>query len=447
MQPQLWTSSMLGCGFNFDNSYLTLPQRFFSKLKPTAVANPTMVILNHELAQSMELDFSILNRNQQAELFAGNCLPEGSEPFAQAYAGHQFGHFTLLGDGRALVWGEHLTPNNARFDIQFKGSGPTPYSRRGDGRAALGPMLREYLVAEAMHHLGIPTTRSLAVVTTGEPVRRETIHPGAILTRVASSHIRVGTVDLVIDWMRVGFVHGVMNTDNMSVTAKTMDYGPCAFMDGYDPNTVFSSIDNMGRYAYSNQPKVVEWNLARFAETLLPLIDQDIKQAVAIAEDCMNRFSLIYHGKWLAMMRAKLGLAGDFETDTALITDLLNWLQQTHADYTNTFRDLSQIDKPAGEPYQDKAFAEWYQRWQARLKQNSIPFASALDLMKQTNPAIIPRNHKVEQALTAAENGNYELFYNAVEAFKTPYSDDSNLQHYRTPAKPSERIYQTFCGT
>jgi uncharacterized protein YdiU (UPF0061 family) len=344
-----------------------------------------------------------------------------------------------------------------------------------------------------MQALGVPTTRSLAVVTTGEDVLRETMLPGAILTRVASSHIRVGTfefaaaqgdktmvetlldytinrhdpdldgadnkacaclervmerqADLIVHWMRVGFIHGVMNTDNMTISGETIDYGPCAFMDAYDPNTVFSSIDQMGRYAYANQPVIAQWNIARLAEALLPLIDADMDKAVDKAEKAVNRFPALYKTKWLAMMRAKLGLFGTQDGDEKLISDLLGWMQHNHADWTNTFRDLSMREKPAGQPYDTKPFTAWYERWQARLGQNTKPLKSSLCLMKNTNPAIIPRNHKVEEALEAATAGNLQPFHDLLAALKEPYKDSAALTPYQSPPSPSQRVYQTFCGT
>jgi len=489
--------AMKDCGFHFQNTYTTLPEGFYTRLAPVAVPAPDMVILNNDLAASLGLDFSALSDQEQAALFAGNELPEGAEPFAQAYAGHQFAHFTMLGDGRAHIWGEHITPDGRRVDIQFKGSGRTPYSRRGDGRAVLGPMLREYIISEAMHALEIPTTRSLAVVTTGEDVLRETILPGAILTRTAASHIRVGTfefaaaqggeamveplldytinrydpelkdadnkalslvervmerqADLIVHWMRVGFIHGVMNTDNMALSGETIDYGPCAFMDAYHTNTVFSSIDQMGRYAYANQPVIAQWNIARLAEALLPLIDADMDKAVKKAEETVNRFSRLYKTKWLAMMRAKLGLFGAQSGDEKLISDLLDWMQQNHADYTNTFYDLGRSlttgNKPEGQPYDTKAFTAWYEDWQARLQQNSKPMKSSLCLMKNTNPAVIPRNHKVEEALEAATAGNLKPFHGLLAVLKEPYKDSDTLKPYQSPPAASERVYQTFCGT
>lgn len=484
---------MKKCGFQFENSYLSLPGRFYTKLVPLPACAPEMIILNEDLATSIGLDFLNLSKKEQATLFAGNKMPPGSEPFAQAYAGYQFGHFAMLGDGRAHIWGEHITPGDKRVDIQFKGSGRTPYSRRGDGRAALGPMLREYIMSEAMHALGIPTTRSLAVVATGEDVMRETPLPGAILTRVAASHIRVGTFDfaavqedkalietlldytisrhdpdlkeadnkalaflravmnrqsdLIVHWMRVGFIHGVMNTDNMALSGETIDYGPCAFMDAYDSNTVFSSIDHMGRYAYANQPVIAQWNIARLAEALLPLINEDSDKAIQIAKKEIGKFPSIYQAKWLNMMRAKLGLFGTKTGDNELISDLLDWMQRNHADYTNTFLDLSQKNKPAGTLYETKIFTNWYERWQARLKQNTKPLKYSLSLMKSVNPAIIPRNHNVERALETATSGDLKPLHDLLSVLKEPYKNQDFLRDFQSPPSQSERIYQTFCGT
>ncbi len=370
-------------GWRFDNTYSKLPNLFISNISPIPVKSPELIILNDDLAKQLGLNFSLVSKKELSNLFSGNSLPEGSKSIAQAYAGHQFGHFTMLGDGRAVLMGEHISKNNERFDIQYKGSGQTPFSRNGDGRAALGPMLREYIISEAMHSLNIPTTRSLAVVKTGEDVVRENILQGAILTRVASSHLRVGTfqyvamrnneselrtlvdytinrhypnikksknkaldllkvlielqIDLVVNWMRVGFIHGVMNTDNMSVSGETIDYGPCAFMDTYDPQTVFSSIDELGRYAYFNQPSITKWNLARFAECLIALIDPKKEKAIEIATETINSFDKSYETKWINMMRDKLGLFGQDQKDQVLIIDLLTWMHKNKADYTNTF--------------------------------------------------------------------------------------------------------------
>ena len=484
---------MAGSGFNFDNTYIHLPKAFYTELSPVPVRKPEMVIFNAPLSTDMGLDFSGISTDVKAALFSGNIMPEGSEPLAQAYAGHQFGHFTMLGDGRAIVWGEHITPSGQRLDIQFKGSGPTPYSRGADGRAVLGPMLREYIISEAMHALNIPTTRSLAVVTNGEKVYRETGLPGAILTRIASSHIRVGTfeyaalqqdkgiiqtlvnytidrhypwikeehnktlsllkaviekqADLITHWMRVGFIHGVMNTDNMTLSGETIDYGPCAFMDAYDPRTVFSSIDHMGRYAYANQPDIAQWNLARLAETMLPLLDDEIEKAADTTQEAVNGFGALYKDKWLSMMRAKLGLFGARAEDESLITDLLDWMQRAGADYTNTFRHLTEEKPPQGKPYNDKTFKEWYTRWQAQLAKNTKPLKSSLSLMRANNPAVIPRNHKVEQVLDAATNGDLKPLKDLLTALQEPYKNRPDLKPYQSPPKPEERVYQTFCGT
>lgn len=480
-------------GWQLEYSYLDLPGLLYAKVEPEPVASPGMVVFNKSLAKTLSLDVSPYSKDELAAVFAGNALPKGVQPIAQAYAGHQFGHFTMLGDGRAHLIGEQVTPDGSRFDIQLKGSGRTPYSRRGDGRAVLGPMLREYLTSEAMAALGIPTTRALAVVTTGEPVQRETLLPGAILTRVAASHIRVGTfqfaaatqdrsalqelldytlerhdpdlieadnkalalldatiqrqADLVVHWMRVGFIHGVMNTDNTAISGETIDYGPCAFMDAYDPATVFSSIDVNGRYAYANQPAIIAWNLARLAEALLPLIDEDADRAVQIAEAKVNGFADVYRGKWLAMMRGKLGLLGSDEGDYQLITDLLAWMKSNHADYANTFRDLASQTKPENPPYDCRAFTDWHARWQTRLEQNDQPPAAARQLMQRTNPAVIPRNHKVEEALAAATEGDLEPFRALQKALESPYEDHEGLSPYQSPPEPGERVYQTFCGT
>ena len=375
--------------WNFDNSYSRLPDVFKENIKPVKVKKPELVLLNQKLAKTLNLNFYNIDKNELSALFAGNILPKDSNSIAQAYAGHQFGHFTMLGDGRAVLIGEHLSKSYVRYDIQFKGSGKTAFSRNGDGRAALGPMLREYIISEAMHHLNIPSTRSLAVAKTGEEIMRETPLQGAILTRVASSHIRVGTfqyvaarnkideleillnyvikrhypalinsknkaldllnvlidkqIDLVVNWMRVGFIHGVMNTDNMTISGETIDYGPCAFMDTYEPKTVFSSIDKMGRYAYCNQPAITKWNLSRFAECLIPLIDKDEDKAVQSATELINTFGKKYEEKWLNMMKNKLGLLGEDNKDKFLIVDLLTWMHQNKVDYTNTFCYLMEL--------------------------------------------------------------------------------------------------------
>jgi len=480
-------------GWHFDNTYSKLPDIFLSKISPIPVKSPDLVILNDNLSKELDLNFSTKNKADLSQLFSGNLLPKDSKAIAQAYAGHQFGHFTMLGDGRAILMGEHLTKGNRRFDVQFKGSGKTPFSRNGDGRAALGPMLREYIVSEAMHALRIPTTRSLAVVKTGENVLRDTPLPGAILTRVASSHLRVGTfqyitskkdegnlktlvnytidrhysdikdsknkaldllkklmerqIKLVINWMRVGFIHGVMNTDNMAVSGETIDYGPCAFMDAYDPQTVFSSIDQLGRYAYFNQPSITKWNLARFAECLIPLIDENKDKAIKIATETINRFEKIYEIKWLNMMRDKLGLFGEDPKDQVLILDLLTWMHQNKADYTNTFCFLMNEKIENEEIYNNEDFHIWRQRWQDRLKLNNNTPEKYFKLMRSVNPLIIPRNHKIEEVLEAANNNNLKPMKNLLNILEKPYENQNKIFEYQSPAPISNEKYQTFCGT
>ena len=479
-------------GWCFDNTYFKLSDIFKEDIKPIPVKKPELVLLNKTLAENLNLNFSNLDNQELSELFSGNSLPKGSNSIAQAYAGHQFGHFTMLGDGRAVLIGEHLSKDGKRYDIQFKGSGKTAFSRNGDGRAALGPMLREYIISEAMNGLRIPTTRSLAVVKTGEDVIRETSLPGAILTRIASSHIRVGTfqyiaarqkkdeievllnyvidrhypdiknsknkatellsivlekqINLVVNWMRVGFIHGVMNTDNMSISGETIDYGPCAFMDTYDPKTVFSSIDQMGRYAYFNQPIITKWNLSRFAECLIPLIDKNQEKAIQLATEIINSFEKKYEEKWLNMMRDKLGLFGMDEKDKFLILDLLTWMHQKKIDYTNIFCHLMNENIKEDKDYEDEDFKNWKKRWNERLKTNNNTPEKSLKLMRSANPIVIPRNHKVEEALEAAEKNNFKPIAQIVEILKDPYSQQKNIINYQIPSN-SEKKYQTFCGT
>ena len=478
-------------GWHFDNTYLKLSKTFREEIKPTPVHDPNLVILNEELAKDLNLDFSKIDNKDLAKLFSGNVLPNDTNTIAQAYAGHQFGHFTMLGDGRAVLLGEHLVNNTKRFDIQFKGSGRTSFSRSGDGRAVLGPMLREYIISEAIHALNIPTTRSLAVVSTGEKVVRENLLPGAILTRVASSHIRVGTfqyiaakqniddlttlVDytierhypeiqssnnkaldllslvmekqcqLVINWMRVGFIHGVMNTDNMTLSGETIDYGPCAFMDHYDPKTVFSSIDKFGRYSFSNQPPITKWNLARLAECLIPLIDKNEDQAIKIATEIIDNFQNIYEIKWLNMMRDKLGLFGEDKNDLELINNLFNWMQSNKADYTNTFCYLMNISSIQDQIYKDKDFIDWSKNWGERILINGGSKENSLELMKKNNPIVIPRNHKVEEVLEAANNNDLKPMYELLSILKKPYTKQINIEKFQTPS--NNQNYQTFCGT
>jgi serine/tyrosine/threonine adenylyltransferase len=478
-------------GWHFDNTYSKLSNIFKEEIKPTPVHDPKLIILNDKLAKDLNLNFSEIEKKDLSQIFSGNTLPEGSNTIAQAYAGHQFGHFTMLGDGRAVLLGEHLVKNVNRYDIQFKGSGRTSFSRSGDGRAVLGPMLREYIISEAIHALNIPTTRSLAVVKTGEKVVRENLLPGAILTRVASSHIRVGTfqyiaakqniddlnilVDytinrhypeiqsskhkaldllnlvmerqckLVVNWMRVGFIHGVMNTDNMAISGETIDYGPCAFMDYYNPKTVFSSIDKMGRYSFINQPPITKWNLARLAECLIPLIDKDEDIAIKIATETIDNFQNVYEKKWLNMMRDKLGLFGEQNNDLRLINELLNWMEINQADYTNTFCYLMNININDNKIYEDKNFKNWFKNWQKRISFNNGSKENSINLMKKNSPTVIPRNHKVEEVLEAANNDNLKPMNDLLNIIKKPYTEQKNIGSFQYPSKNMN--YQTFCGT
>lgn len=489
-------SNKIEAGWNLDNSYARLPQTFYSKLNPTPVRLPKLIVINRSLAKDLGLNDKALEGEEGVAIFAGNQLPKGAEPLAQAYAGHQFGHFNMLGDGRAILLGEQITPDGEQVDIQLKGSGRTPFSRGGDGRAGLGPMLREYIISEAMHALGIATTRSLAVVTTGESVYRETEQPGAIMTRVAASHIRVGTfqyaahwgkdddlqaladytlhrhfpdvkagendnpyllllqevikrqADLIAKWQLVGFIHGVMNTDNMAISGETIDYGPCAFMDVYDPATVFSSIDRQGRYAYGNQPYIGSWNLSRFAETLLPLLHTNQEQAVEIAQDALSEFSKLYRSNWLNGMRAKLGLFNEEEEDEALIEDLLSMMQKHRADYTNTFRALTVNEQEDSDLFHSPEFAEWQERWQKRRDNQEESKDSSEQLMKNNNPGVIPRNHRVEEALEAAvESEDFSVMEQLLEALSNPFDYTSKKTDYCKLPDPSNRPYRTFCGT
>jgi uncharacterized protein YdiU (UPF0061 family) len=555
-------------GWKFDNTYARLPEAFFSFVEPTPVRSPKLAVLNNDLARSLGLDPETLSGSEGAEIFAGNRIPEGAQPLAQAYAGHQFGYFTMLGDGRAVLLGEQVTPSGRRYDIQLKGAGRTPYSRGGDGRAVLGPMLREYMISEAMHALGIPTTRSLAVVTTGETVYRKTAQPGAVLTRVAASHIRVGTfeyaarwctvdelkiladytigrhfscseetkccggpyggscrdkdmsghistsdenpylrflkevirrqAELIAKWQLVGFIHGVMNTDNMALSGETIDYGPCAFMDAYDPGTVFSSIDIYGRYAYGRQPGIAGWNLARFAETLLALLHEDEDEAVKLAQDSVSEFGELFRKAWLRGMRSKLGLFGeepqdkitqdevtqdeviqneapqnevlqdkaplcegprdealrdDVQLDEALrdedlINSLLDIMYRNKADFTNTFRALTYNEDLDIAMFSTDEFKRWKARWHERLGRQKQAESSVFQLMRESNPVIIPRNHRVEEALEAAEKrGDYSVMERLVRALSKPYENTPDKDYYTAPPGPSFCGYKTFCGT
>jgi uncharacterized protein YdiU (UPF0061 family) len=493
-------------GWRLEHTYADLPAIFHAPAAPTPVAQPRLVAFNHSLATCLGLDPDALAGSAGATIFGGNALPEGAQPIAQAYAGHQFGHFTVLGDGRAILLGEQVTPSGERFDVQLKGAGRTRFSRRGDGCAALGPMLREYVISEAMHALGIATTRSLAVVATGEPVYREETLPGAVLTRVAASHIRVGTMQwaaahddaastraladytiarhypelagarepyaglfeaiaarqaaLIARWQLVGFVHGVMNTDNMALSGETIDYGPCAFMDAYDPATVFSSIDHGGRYAYGNQPPIAQWNLARLAEAMLPLFDADTHRAVERATAVLDQFPSLFHAHWLDGMRTKLGLFTRDDEDEALVNSLLAWMRAQSADFTNTFRTLTSGGAEGSPPRSNdtgtlgeadlqacQSWDEWHHRWQARRERQPQPAGESAALMRKHNPAVIPRNHLVEAALTAATaEDDFSVMERLLDVLATPYDHERDLAGFSEPG-PREQRYRTFCGT
>lgn len=494
--PAPESTSQITGGFNFDNTYTTLPPVFFAPAQPAAV-NPRLVIFNRELAQNLGIHLEDQGEDKLAQIFSGQDMPEGAASIAQAYAGHQFGHFAVLGDGRALLMGEHVTPDGRRVDLQFKGSGPTSFSRRGDGKAALGPMLREYIISEALHALGLPTTRSLAVVSTGEPVYREDVLPGAILTRVAASHIRVGTFEfaaayasesgdakalraladytiqrhygevfgkenryvaffeavadrqakLIAGWQLIGFIHGVMNTDNMAISGESIDFGPCAFMDAFNPATVFSSIDQQGRYAYGNQPRIGSWNLARLAETLLTLFAEDEQAAIELGKHALAKYNERFNHYWLAGMRAKVGLGTD-ENDADFITSLLSVMHQHGADYTNTFRALSQPVLPQDPLFQSAEFKAWETQWQLRLAKQNISRADSLRDMQAINPAVIPRNHKVEEALASATGtGDLDPLHKLLAAVRDPYTETPANAEYRQPAPTNTVPYRTFCGT
>ncbi|RBI82923.1 YdiU family protein [Rhodosalinus halophilus] len=466
----------------FDNSYATLPGALFTRIDPTPVKAPQLLAFNHALAR--ELGITPGAEDELARVFAGNEVPEGAAPIAQRYAGHQFGQFNpQLGDGRAHLLGEVIDRHGRRRDIQLKGSGRTPYSRMGDGRAWLGPVLREYVVSEAMHALGVPTTRALAAVATGEPVVREAVLPGAVLTRVAASHIRVGTFQifaalqdiaslkalyehtierhypqadgpqalldaviaaqarLVAQWMSVGFIHGVMNTDNCAISGETIDYGPCAFVDDYHPETVFSSIDRMGRYAYANQPDIAVWNMAQFATALVPLMP-DRDKAVEAFTASVHAMPALLRAEWRARFRAKLGLETEQDGDGALISELLDIMAAQGADFTNTFRGLA--EGTARREFSDPAaFDAWEAKWRARLEAESgDPEARML----AANPAVIPRNHRIEHMIEAAVGGDMGPFHTLMETLATPYeTPESPL--LVTPPRPEERVAATFCGT
>ncbi len=487
-------SDFSGVGFCFDNSYTSLSDKIYSKSMPTPVRCPKLLLLNKGLAKNLNLDFSIIANEHIAQLFSGNISPAGSGYIAMGYAGHQFGYFTMLGDGRALLMGEHINKNKLRSDIQLKGVGKTKFSRNGDGRAALGPVLREYIISEAMHALNIPSTRSLAVVKTGEDVLREKTLKGAVLTRVANSHIRIGTfqyiasfndhsllkeffnyalcrhfpflinkknpavsflkevmdkqIDLVVNWMRVGFVHGVMNTDNVSISGETIDYGPCAFVDAYDPDVVFSSIDLQGRYSFKKQPAIMHWNMVRLAESLLPLIHQKQDVAIKIAGEVLGEYGVFYKERWFEMMGKKLGLEKKQRGDERLITDLLSWMYKSGADYTNTFFYLSEKDVLKKDFFKDGFFSEWYISWQKRLGRGDSATADVYRIMEKHNPAVIPRNHNVEESLYFADvKEDLDLVKKLIKVLKFPYNRKIERGDYQSPPPSGAAKYKTFCGT
>lgn len=479
-------------GWQLEHGYAQLPSVFFQAVMPRLPSAPQLVVLNKPLAGNLGLEFDGLTSLEIADLLSGKKMPPGAYPIAQAYAGHQYGHFTGLGDGRAILLGEQLTPSGERFDIQLKGSGPTPYSRRGDGLAALGPMLREYLISEAMHAFGVPTTRSLAVVSTGDPVFRDEKLPGAVLVRVAASHLRFGTFEwaaahrkidqlkaladyaiqrhfpesidagdrylkflqnviarqaaLIARWQCLGFVHGVMNTDNMSICGETIDYGPCAFMDAYDPATVFSSIDRHGRYAYGKQPSIAQWNLAVFAEAILPLLDSDSTQAFEMAREAINGFQVEFDRAWLHGMAAKIGIFDPQAADEALIRELLAWMHQARADFTNTFRLL---DPEQASSSVDPTFLAWDAAWRDRLSRQAHSFAESRQLMHEQNPRVIPRNHLVEHALEQAwSQGDLKPFDRLLEILTNPFDASMELlESEQQPAPAGSARHQTYCGT
>lgn len=479
-------------GWNLEQSYIrALPEKFYTVTDPQPVKDPELILFNDNLAKDLGLNPDALT-DDVIGVLSGNAFPKGALPFSQSYAGHQFGNFTMLGDGRAVMIGEQLTPDGKRKDLQLKGSGRTDYSRGGDGRAALGPMLREYLISEALYAMGIPANRALSVTLTGEPVFRQTVQPGAILTRVADSHLRVGTFQfaaqfgdindvrkladysierhdpdlatedhkyhrffqrvmdrqakLIADWLHVGFIHGVMNTDNMSISGESIDFGPCAFLDHYDPKTVFSSIDREGRYAYGNQPYIASWNLARLAESLMELIHDDQDEAIKLLQKDMEQFAVLYQNHWTEGMRRKLGLNEAREDDLSLFNGLLQWMEEYHADFTNTFRSLSIGEEPSGT---NDALREWISRWHQRITDEGATLGDAQALMQQVNPVVIPRNHLVEEALRKAEEeSDLTLFRELLQAVRQPYTANDLTKRFTSPPPPDFTSgYQTFCGT
>ena len=478
--------------WQLENSYADLPKQFYTPINPTPVNKPSLIIFNKELSKELGIDLPD-DKELLAQIFSGNKLPKKAKPISQAYAGHQFGHFSILGDGRAHLIGEQISANGKRFDIQFKGSGPTPYSRNGDGRAALAPMLREYIISEAMYALNISTTRSLSVVSTGESIMRSSLTEGAILTRIASSHIRVGTFEyankmldhsavkqladyaikrhfpefiskensylsflkavitqqakLVASWMHIGFIHGVMNTDNMTISGETIDYGPCAFMDIFSMNKVFSSIDQNGRYEYGSQAHIAHWNLTKLAESLLPLLHENMDEAIKLAEVAISEYANDFNSAWIDGMRSKLGLLNEEEGDYVLAQNLFSWMENAKADFTSTFRDLSYENLSDKDIYNSPDFKKWYDLWQARLSRNSKPIKSALNTMRKCNPVIVPYNHLVEEALSAAEEGDIQPFYKLLSALEKPFEFSSSNEGFLNSTPDPNPHYQTFCGT
>jgi len=486
--------------FHFDNSYARLPQTFHRPARPATARAPKLIRFNHALADALGLALDGVDETRLAQVLTGQVIPVGAEPLAQAYAGHQFGHFNpQLGDGRALLLGEVIDREGRRRDIQLKGSGPTAFSRNGDGMAALGPVLREYIVSEAFAALGVPATRALAAVSTGEQVVRETMLPGAVFTRVAASHIRVGTFQffaaqgdeeaikrladhvierhypeardaenpylamltmiaesqakLIARWLSIGFIHGVMNTDNMAVSGETIDFGPCAFLDEYDPRKVFSSIDQRGRYAYANQPGIGQWNIARLAECLLPLLDAEEEKAVEAANGVLKAFGDVFQEAWLDLFKAKLGVDGEGADDRQLVTDFLELMHQGEADFTLTFRTLSKVAGGAAVETLIDLFqvpppglSDWLTRWRARIADDRTP-AERQAAMEAVNPALIARNHRIEEAIAAAIYGDYSFFHRLVDALATPYVEDPETADLRVPPTPDQRVTRTFCGT
>ncbi|MCM2373813.1 protein adenylyltransferase SelO [Aporhodopirellula aestuarii] len=484
--------------FRFDNTYARLPDAFYASVTPSPVSNPSIIRVNHDLAAELGIDAAILDSKEGAAILSGNQLAEGSEPIAMAYCGHQFGGFSpQLGDGRAILLGEVVRPDGVRFDIHLKGSGPTPFSRGGDGRSALGPVLREYIVSEAMASLGVPTTRALAAVVSGDRVYRECPMAGGVFTRVARSHVRIGTfqwfaaredqanlkiladyvinrhypeaVDseqpylsllegvierqakLIAHWMQLGFIHGVMNTDNMSVSGETIDYGPCAFMDTFHPAKTFSSIDHQGRYAFAKQSSIGQWNLSRFAETLLPLLDDDSPRAVLIAEAALEAYSEIHYAELQKRFFGKIGIVDGSQGDWALVETLLSTMAENSADFTLVFRHLAdaieQDDISLLETFFDQpdAITSWFAAWQSRLRQGDVD--AAISLMRRSNPVYIPRNHRVEQAIAAAYEGDFSLFHRLTDVLQKPFTPREEFAEYEDAPQGDEVVQATFCGT